>query len=229
MKQFIVISGIDGCGKTTIIEQLRKKLEKQGFRTHYEWMRYNHRLVKPIHGLCRLIGLSRRYEIDGKNIWRHEFYRNKLFSSFYIALTWLDVWLGRILLDARLLFKNADIVICDRWIQDIIIDLIVDTRQYSLLYKKWCPRFNRVLPVFSKQYLIIRNAKNIISARPDVNLDLSFKSRHKLYKRLMNNSDVTVINNDKTIEAAIDSILNKWIDAYPMNSIGQPDHIKSKI
>ena len=91
MKQFIVISGIDGCGKTTIIEQIRQKLEQQGYKTQYEWMRYNHRLVKPVHGFCRIVGLSRKYEVDGQYIWRHEFYRNKLFSKFYIALTWLDV------------------------------------------------------------------------------------------------------------------------------------------
>lgn len=231
MKQFIVISGIDGCGKTTIIEQIRQKLEQHGYKTHYEWMRYNHRLVKPVHGLCRVAGLSRKYEVDGQHIWRHEFYRNRLFSKFYIALTWLDVLLGRFLLDARLLFKNADVVICDRWIQDVIIDLIVDTRLYQLLRKKWYRTFVRVLPAFTCQYLIVRDSEDILTDRPDVRRDRSFKLRQKLYKKLAKNPDITVIYNNKSIDTATDAILGDWINSGTrhINPIPQPEHIKSKI
>src|SRR5512146_3306386 len=127
--QFIVISGIDGCGKTTLINHLRRRLEREGFTTRYEWLRYNHRLVRPVHGFSRLVGLSRRYRVGDQDIWRHEFHRRRRFSSFYIALTWLDVWLGRWLLTARLRGAQADVVLCDRWVPDILVDLAVDTRR----------------------------------------------------------------------------------------------------
>jgi hypothetical protein len=210
MPQFIVISGIDGCGKTTVIERLRRRLEQEGLTTRYEWMRYNHRLVRPVHALSRLVGLSRRCEVEGRSIWRHEFHRSRSFSSFYIFLTWLDAWLGLLLLATRLLFKDIDVVVCDRWVQDILVDLAVDTRRRSLLGGSWYTRFSRILPRSARQYLIVRNAEAIVSARPDVRRDLSGSFRHRLYRRLTRNPDLVVIRNDGTVDAAVEAILQDW-------------------
>jgi hypothetical protein len=210
MPQFIVISGIDGCGKTTVIDRLRGRLEQEGFKTRYEWMRYNHRLVRPVHALSRLVGLSRRYEVEGHSIWRHEFHRSHSFSSFYIFLTWLDVWLGRALLATRLLFKDIDVVVCDRWVQDVLVDLAVDTRRRSLLGGRWYGRFLHILPRGARQYLVVRDADAIISARPDVKRDLSGSFRQRLYRRLARNPDLVVIRNDGTVEAAVEAVLQDW-------------------
>jgi hypothetical protein len=210
MPQFIVISGIDGCGKTTVIERLRRRLEQEGFTTRYEWMRYNHRLVRPIHALSRLVGLSRRYEVESQSIWRHEFHRSRSFSSFYIFLTWLDAWLGRLLLATRLSLKQVDIVVCDRWVQDILVDLAVDTRRRSLLSGRWYGRFLGILPRRTRQYLIVREAQAIVSSRPDVRRDLSGSFRQRLYRRLARNPDLVVVSNDGTVDAAVEAILQDW-------------------
>jgi len=208
--QFIVISGIDGCGKTTLIRELRNRLEQDGLTTRYEWLRYNHRLVRPVHGLSRLIGLSRRYRAGDQSVWRHEFYRSRLFCSFYVLLTWLDVWLGRLILAARLLPNDVDIVVCDRWVRDILVDLVVDTRRRSLLAGTWYARFMRILPRATRQYLIARDRDRVVSARPDVLQDLSHSFRHQLYRRLERSADVVVVRNNGTVAAAVDAIFNDW-------------------
>ncbi len=210
MPQFIIISGIDGCGKTTVIDRLRNRLEQEGFKTRYEWMRYNHRLVRPVHAFSRLVGLSRRYEVEGQCIWRHEFHRSRSFSSCYIVLTWLDAWLGRLLLVGRLLFKDVDVVVCDRWVQDVLVDLAVDTRRRSLLGGRWYKRFLRILPRGARQYLVVRDADAIVSARPDVRRDLSGSFRQRLYRRLTRNPDLVIIGNDGTVDAAVEAILQDW-------------------
>jgi hypothetical protein len=210
MPQFIIISGTDGCGKTTLIERLRGRLEREGLTTRYEWMRYNHRLVRPIHAFARLVGLSRRYQIEGRSLWRHEFHRSRSFSSLYIVLTWLDAWLGRMLLTARYLFRQVDVVVCDRWVQDILVDLIVDTRRRSLLGGSWYARFLRILPADARQYLIVRKADAIVSSRPDVRRDPSGSFRRRLYGRLVRNPDLVVVNNDGTVDAAVEAILHDW-------------------
>lgn len=210
MKRYIVVSGIDGCGKTMIINELRKKLEQEGLTTRYEWMRYNHRLVRPVHGLCRLVGLSRAYQVDDHCIWRHEFYRSSLFSSCYIALTWLDVWLGRLLLEIRLLLKDVDVVVCDRWVRDVIVDLVVDTRRRCLLHDKWCARFARILPGRVREYLIERDPESICACRPDVRRDVAFSFRWRLYKRLGRNPEIIVVRNNGTVDAAVEAIVSDW-------------------
>jgi hypothetical protein len=208
--QYIVISGIDGCGKTAVIDRLRSRLEREGLTTRYEWLRYNHRLVRPVHAFSRLVGLSRRRCIEGRHVWRHEFYRSRRFSSFYIALTWLDVWLGRLILAARLLRRKVDVVVCDRWVADILVDLAVDTRRRGLLKGVWYRRFARVLPRSAKQYLIVRDARRIAAARPDVAGDPSRSFRRRLYGRLEQNADLVVVNNDGTMDAAIEAIFRDW-------------------
>jgi hypothetical protein len=210
MARFIVISGIDGCGKTTVINQLRDRLEREGLTTRYEWLRYNHRLVRPVHGLSRLVGLSRRYRIEDRCVWRHEFHRSRLFSSFYIMLTWLDVWLGRLILAAKLLFKKADVVVCDRWVPDILVDLAVDTRRRCLLRGRWYSRFAQILPPGTRQYLVMRNSDRIVSSRPEVTADMSRSFRHRLYTRLGRNANTVVVSNNGTVDAAVDAIFRDW-------------------
>ena len=210
MTQFLVISGIDGCGKTTVIGRLRDRLETEGFTTCYEWLRYNHRLVRPVHGLSRLVGLSRRYRIEDQCVWRHEFHRSRLFSSFYILLTWLDVWLGRLLLARRVSRRKVDIVVCDRWVPDILVDLAVDTRRRDLLAGIWHSRFTRILPPAVRQYLIVRDSERVVSARPEVRQDMSHSFRQKLYGRLERSPDVVVVQNNGTVEAAVDAIFGDW-------------------
>jgi hypothetical protein len=210
MARFIVISGIDGCGKTTVINQLRDRLEREGLTTRYEWLRYNHRLVRPVHGLSRLVGLSRRYRIEDQCVWRHEFHRSRLFSSFYIMLTWLDVWLGRLILAAKLMLKKADVVVCDRWVPDILVDLAVDTRRRCLLRGRWYSRFARILPPGTRQYLVMRNSDRIVSSRPEVTRDMSRSFRHRLYRRLGQNANVVVVSNNGTVDAAVDAIFRDW-------------------
>jgi hypothetical protein len=208
--QFIVISGIDGCGKTTLIAALRNRLEREGLRTRYEWLRYNHRLVRPVHGLSRLVGLSRHYRTGDQSVWRHEFYRSRLFCSFYILLTWLDVWLGRLILAARLTSQDVDIVVCDRWVQDILVDLAVDTRRRGLFAGTWHSRFTRILPPGARQYLIVRDFDSVVSSRPDVVRDMSHSFRRRLYGRLEKSPDVVVVRNDGTVEAAVEAIWGDW-------------------
>ena len=48
MTKYIIISGVDGSGKTTVINSLKDKLEQQGKTVDYIWMRYNHYTVKAM-------------------------------------------------------------------------------------------------------------------------------------------------------------------------------------
>lgn len=43
MTKYIIISGVDGSGKTTVIEGVRAQLEAEGKTVGYIWMRYHHK------------------------------------------------------------------------------------------------------------------------------------------------------------------------------------------
>lgn len=208
-RRYIVVSGIDGSGKSTIIGALQKRLEEQGLDSQCVWMRYNHILVKPVHALCRLVGLSRRYSSPEGVVWRHEFYRSQVFCSFYICLTWLDTWLGRCKLACRLWARNAQVVICDRWVNDVLIDLATDSRRDGLLGSKWYPRFQRILPRRAKHFLIVREAAEILSCRCECRKDPGFAFRQAMYGHLSElPGAVTVIANNGTVEQCVDTLMS---------------------
>ena len=205
--KYIIISGIDGSGKTTIIKKLQERLEAKGFKVRYEWLRYNHMLVKPVHGLCRLIKLSRRYKTHHGYIWRHEFYRNQLFCSIYIFLTWFDTWFGKLILTLKLIWKITDFVICDRWVYDILIDLAVVTRRPLIISGKWHRRYLQILPKNRRQYLLIRDTNAILRVRRENLNDPEFVLRQELYEQIMQTDEIIIIKNDTTIDKTVDTIM----------------------
>lgn len=80
--QCIVVSGIDGSGKSTIIESLKKDLEKDGKHVGYIWLRFNHYLTKGMHALARLLGLSVHVQNEMGVVWQHQFYKSQIFCRF---------------------------------------------------------------------------------------------------------------------------------------------------
>ena len=113
-------------------------------------------------------------------------------------------------MSARLLWRDVDIVVCDRWVQDILVDLVVDTRRRDLLRGTWHSRFTCVLPPGTRQYLIVRDSERVVSLRPDVMQDVSYSFRLKLYGRLERSPDVVVVRNNGTVDAAVDVIFRDW-------------------
>lgn len=206
--RYIVISGIDGSGKSTIIRALQKRLRERGLESHYIWMRYNHILVKPVHAFCRLVGLSRRYLSSQGAVWRHEFYRCQTFCSFYILLTWLDTWVGRWRMSFQLWGHDPEVVICDRWVNDILIDLVVDSRREGLLESKWYTRFQRILPPGAKQFVIVRGDAEVLACRPECRDDPGFPLRQSMYRRLSElPGTATVITNNGTVEQSVNDLM----------------------
>lgn len=208
MKKFVVISGIDGSGKTSVIEALQKRLEDRGLKTHYVWMRYTHVLCKPLHGLCRLIGLSKKYDTRMGKVWRHEFYKSQVFCSFYIFLTWLDTWLGKIKLIRQLKGSDANIIICDRWVNDIIIDLAVKTHRTDFINSSWYKRFQKIQPNGTIQFIIHRNTEAVIECRLENQDDPEFGLRQNIYNVLMENGYIVKVDNTGTIDNSVGQILD---------------------
>lgn len=209
---YIVISGIDGSGKTAIIKALQKRLESEGLSVFYTWMRYNHIIIKPVHAVCRPVGLSRHRQTRQGKVWRHEFYRCQLFCSVYIFLTWIDTWLGKLRLIWQLRNNHADIIICDRWTNDILIDLAVDSRRGGLLDGKWRRRFMWILPKEAKQFLIMRDKENLLACRNENREDPDFSFRLEMYNRLADKKDnVVIVDNNSTIAEAVDYIMDDFI------------------
>jgi thymidylate kinase len=202
----IIISGIDGSGKTSVINALQIELKKKGYYTAYIWLRFNHYLVKILHGLARILGLSVKVKNEMGTVWQHRFYKSSLFCYIYVISTYFDTIISKFKLNN---FVNSDIdfVICDRWINDILIDLGTKTHRIDFLQSAWFKRFQKLVPDNTIQCLIIRDDEKLLDCRLENRVDPDFSLRNKLYKDLSQSNYVQVIDNNGTIEESVKQIL----------------------
>ena len=203
--KYIVISGIDGSGKTTLIEGLHALFGKNNLESTVVWMRYNHFLVKPLHFIARLIGLSNKYPSEDGFVWRHEFYKSTIFCTIYIWATYFDTILGRVKLNF-LINGKCDYVICDRWLNDILIDLGTKTKNRTFLNSKWSSLFRKLLPPNSVEFVIQRSSYCLLASRLENREDPEFTFRLELYKSLSKREGIVLIDNNSGVEDAVKSI-----------------------
>ena len=126
MAKCIIISGIDGSGKSSIIDATMKSLGNEGKSVGYIWLRFNHYLTKGMHAIARVLGLSVKVHNEMGDVWQHRLYKNQAFCSLYIFTTYIDSWVSR--LKYNKMAHYHDIVICDRWITDILVDSVETAR-----------------------------------------------------------------------------------------------------
>ena len=206
----ISISGIDGCGKTSIIDGVRRELDADGQSTRYVWLRYNHYLTKVLLVFCRLGGLTRYEYPDGVRVGYHDFYRSRLVSRLFVAFTYIDTLLASILLVYLLLLLIRRVLVCDRWVLDIMIDLEIDTKICFSAGGRLEKLFRGLMPRSSQCYLIVRDKNAVLQCRPENERDDNFQRRWDLYEEYSARPWVTSIENKTTIEEAVAQIVQRF-------------------
>ena len=208
MAKYIIISGVDGSGKTTVIEGVRKQLEADGKKVGYIWMRYNFRLIRILHAIAKITGLSYKEKTGMGLMWLHRFYKSKLFCWFYIRCSYIDNWMARKKPVRLAKAKELDYVICDRWVNDIVIDLGSETHKMDILDSKWYKKFQSLLPIESFQFVVIRHRQKVLDCRVENTFNEAFNYRFDLYQKIVEKPEVNMIDNTGTIENYIQQVLN---------------------
>lgn len=204
--KYIIISGIDGSGKTTIINNLQKYLSDEGYETSYIWLRFNHYFTKLLNATARVLKLSVKTHNEMGTVWQHQFYKSSLFCWIYINGTYIDTWISRLKLWKKS-NNRIDFLICDRWINDILIDLGTKTHNKDFLSTKWYSRFKKIIPENSIQFVIYRDIHSVMDCRLENRIDPDFPLRMALYEKLKSEYNIHIINNNQSIEESIHQII----------------------
>lgn len=201
----VVISGIDGSGKTTVINALKSVMEGNGEDVGYIWLRFNHYTTKIMHALARLLGLSIRVRNEMGEVWQHRFYKSQVFCTLYVLCTYLDTLISRV--KYEIMACRHDVVICDRWIIDILVDLATKIHSRDFLDGPWMRRFFRILPQGARLFVVVRNSTDIVSCRLENRTDPDFELRYSIYEKISKMPEVSVIDNTGTVAESVSQVL----------------------
>jgi len=208
MTRIISFSGVDGCGKTTIIEGVRLALEARGYRSICVWLRYNHYLTKILHVFCRLSGLTRYEWHDGIRVGYHEFYRSAIISRLSIILNFIDTFFATLILVYVPALLTKRIIVCDRWVVDILIDLQVDTHRDLSPDSLWSRLFLAFIPRDSKCFVIQRNAAVTENARPEHAYDKNYVFRRELFAQWSRQPWCIAVDNNGPVEDTVSQVIS---------------------
>jgi thymidylate kinase len=129
----ICFVGIDGSGKTTLALRLVTELEKADVKCRYVWFREPYFLSLPFLALCRLVGLT-KIRHRGLSVFREHNFRTRPLAAVWEFLQFLDAW-SLNLIKIRLPMLLGHVVICDRYIHDILVDMAEDTGDVAVCSK----------------------------------------------------------------------------------------------
>lgn len=203
MTKYVIISGVDGSGKTTVINNLKAKLEQEGKSVDYIWMRYSHYTLKVMNALARVLGLSVKVHNEMGDVWEHRLYKMPWFCKLYVWCSYFDNKIAR----RKVIALKSDYVICDRWINDILIDLGAECRFDDILDSKWYKKFHAILPKDSYQFVVIRDRQAVLDCRVENHTNPDFPYRFVLYQKLAKKEGVNVVDNSSTIEDSVRQVM----------------------
>lgn len=195
--------GIDGSGKTTVSEHLAEQLRARGYTVNVLWLRFNHVISKPLLGLCRVLGLTRYESHDGIRVGYHDFYRSRIISWLFILFQYLDavrVTYFKVLPKVR---GSKSVLILDRYVYDILIDVMVDTRMETLDKGRVGRAFKALIPEGTLSVLVDRDLDKVLEVRPEGQVDDNFEHRYRFYKELALDPSVSTVTNDASLETLL--------------------------
>ncbi|RMF58115.1 MAG: hypothetical protein D6748_09640 [Calditrichaeota bacterium] len=224
------IAGPDGAGKTTLINQMAFYLEKNGKRPVQVWIRYNHYLSKFVLGISRVMRLTHIVRDEkGRVIHKHHRFHN------HVVLKWMFVWsktIDTVLATVIKVFfpilrRRNTIILCDRWIPDVITDIEVETgiknidRQVPV---KWLISFVK----YSHIIVLRAEEAELLTRRPENKYDPFLKKRIEVYERLMQSYHWIAVDSREPQQTFEETLTKTNLNIYHSNEMRDQNEYSPK-
>jgi len=202
---FICLIGIDGSGKTTQAVKLAEAIRGEGIRVKYVWIGWVPTMLNPIIKLGKLL-LIRRKNIDETNYEDFTMVKKDLFGNRLLAQLWMYYVLFdyaiQIFIKVTIPLLLGRVVICDRYIYDIFVNL---STSYGLPEDDVLklPKSRKVLFLFPKPtYVFFLDASERIAfERKDDVPSMDYLVEHRrFYSKICDKVGVTRIDSSDAPE-----------------------------
>ena len=199
-----MLSGPDGTGKSSIADAVINELKNKNIVLNHVWLRFNHYLAKLINLLGRITGKS-YYETY---IWGKSGYHDYagVLGFFYVFAVYMDHVFFNFFLRNNYLKLNQYYLI-DRFIIDIIADLIVDTKRPNMVFFLFAPFLEKELRL-ANAFILKCDKEIVVSRRIDILDDKRYDAKISAYKLIASRFNITTIDSGKlSIEESVNKIL----------------------
>jgi len=164
----ICLIGIDGSGKTTHARKIISHLQQSGDKCRYVWFGTPYFLSYPFMIICRTLGLTEIHRLPNKVICsEHQYYRNKPVALIWPWIQFLDLALF-VFLQVYVSLLLEFTVVCDRFVYDILVEIMADIND-TKLYEKLVGRLIlRLKPRSTVVFFLDVNEKTALIRKQDI-------------------------------------------------------------
>jgi len=194
----IGVIGTDGSGKTTLVNKLVEELNRSGFSTEKVWFRFPRFLTFSLLFIAKLTGFT-KYKSDGKHRVAIHYFQARPFRILYPALVLVDV-IAHYIIKVWIPSKLGYVLVFDRWIHDILIDIAIDTCNPHFFHTL----FGRLLYSLASRttvVILVDAPDQVLNARrPEARLDPYTYKRRLFYRLFSNFSGVYSTSSDVDLD-----------------------------
>jgi len=189
----ILISGIDGSGKTTIARLVTRLIRIRGYPVLHVWLRYP-RLTSVIPlVLSRIMGLTIKIKRNSLCSYTYHLYKAVPTLGILYEITILFDYIIYKLLKVWIPNKIGFTIIVDRSLLDIIVDIYIETGSAPRLLLRY---LSRDLKEASRKIVVLASVAYLMSRRRDNLCNPYLRHTLKLYEVLAPHYSYSIFIND---------------------------------
>ena len=195
-KNIFAFFGVDGAGKTTVIEKIRKELEKEGRNIHV--IRMNRAGDHKLPFIKTYVGLRAKFLSKKKNVKK---YRGSVYVDIYrkrgllfMAVYFLDLWLR--FREAKKISKKK-IVLMDRYFYD---GIALSKGNYANFFSKLIPSV--------KGFFLYASPEIIHKRKKEATKQNIIDYKKSMEKYILSKFDVTKIKTEEPLRKNIHKIIS---------------------
>jgi len=119
----VTFSGLDGSGKSSQAVTLQRSLAGRNISVARAWAGQKPMLSYPFLALVRFLGYTHRRKIQGVAFVERDLRRNRALARLWPLVLALD-FVPKTIVSVRLPLRKGRIVICDRYVYDLLAELL---------------------------------------------------------------------------------------------------------
>ena len=185
-------------------------LSNTGIPCRYQWMRFHHFFSLPVLLIARIMRLSETVSsAPDVAMSYHNFYRSRSISVLYRCTLLIDTVIFTIIKVYIPLFVGKYVMICDRFVYDTLVDLMISTGDTGVLQSTTGTLMLNLVPQNAKTIILMADEETLRHRRRDLMHDRNLHQKIMYYQKMHESHGIPIINTSMSVRDVHDRILQE--------------------